>query len=337
VAVFAEREPSVSRFSTILGAGSALWDILAHVSEDTLASLGQPKGGMTLMDAQDHTDLFSRLDGKLSGVEEAAGGSASNTMLGLARLGSKAAFIGRRGADARGELLEKTLQGHGVETRLAVDTTPNGCVLSLVTPDAQRTMFTSLAAASNFCAADVHALDLQGVGLLYLEGYLLFNPPVFDALMDRAQAAKIPVAFDCGAFSVVEACKGRLQELLSQGRIEILLANEDEAYALTGAHDEAALEWIASHVPTAVVKLGARGALLAQGGKRAIVSAAPVAHVLDTTAAGDIWAAGFLHGLDKGLDLAAAGHLAAKAAAEVIQVMGTAIPEERWAALKAVA
>jgi len=327
----------VSQFSTILGAGSALWDVLAHVSEETLASLGQPKGGMTLMEPDEHAALFTRLDGKLQGQEEACGGSACNTMLGLARLGSKAAFAGRRGNDARGEGLEKALRGHGLETRLAVDPTANGCVLSLVTPDAQRTMFTSLAAAANFSASDVQAIDLTGVGLLYLEGYLLFNSPVFEALMERAQALKIPVALDCGAFSVVEACKGRLQELLSQGRIEILLANEDEAYALTGAHDEGALEWIASHVPTAVVKLGARGALLAQGHKRAIVSAAPVAQVLDTTAAGDLWAAGFLHGLDKGLDLSAAGQLAAKAAAEVIQVMGTAIPEERWAALKALA
>lgn len=327
----------MSQFSTILGAGSALWDVLAHVSEETLASLGQPKGGMTLLGPDEHAGLFAKLDGKLQGREEACGGSACNTMLGLARLGSKAAFAGRRGNDARGEGLEKALHGHGLETRLAVDPTANGCVLSLVTPDAQRTMFTSLAAAANFSAADVQALDLTGVGLLYLEGYLLFNAPVFEALMDRAQALKIPVALDCGAFSVVEACKGRLQELLSQGRIEILLANEDEAYALTGAHDEAALEWIASHVPVAVVKLGARGALLAQGHKRAVVSAAPVAQVLDTTAAGDIWAAGFLHGLDQGLDLSAAGQLAAKAAAEVIQVMGTAIPEERWAALKALA
>lgn len=325
----------MSRFSTILGAGSALWDILAHVSEETLSSLGQPKGGMTLMEAADQAGLFTRLDGKLSGVDEAAGGSASNTVLGLARLGSKAAFAGRRGGDSRGEVLEKTLQKHGVETRLAVDAAPNGCVLSLVTPDAQRTMFTALAAAANFSESDVAALDLTGVGLLYLEGYLLFNGPVFDALMDRAQALKIPVALDCGAFTVVEACKGRLQELLSQGRFDILLANEDEAYALTGAREEAALEWIASHVRIAVVKLGARGALLAEGSRRAVVAAAPVAKVLDTTAAGDLWAAGFLHGLDKGLDLSAAGQLGAKAAAEVIQVMGTAIPEARWETLKA--
>jgi sugar/nucleoside kinase (ribokinase family) len=325
---------SVSRYSIILGAGSALWDILAHASEATLAALGQPKGGMTLMGPEEHAKLFAGLDGHLSGIEEACGGSACNTVLGLARLGSRAAFAGRRGADARGQRLEASLQAQGLETRLAVDPSDNGCVLSLVTPDAQRTMFTSLSAAANFSVADVGSLSLEGVGLLYLEGYLLFNSPVFEALLDRARAAGIPVALDCGAFSVVEAFKGRLQEILSEGRIEILLANEDEAYALTGAQDEAALEWIASHVPTAVVKLGARGALLAQGHKRAVVSATPVAHVLDTTAAGDIWAAGFLHGLDKGLELQAAGQLAARAAAEVIQVMGTAIPQARWDVLR---
>jgi sugar/nucleoside kinase (ribokinase family) len=325
----------VSRFQTILGAGSALWDVLAHVSETTLATLGEPKGGMTLMAADAQQALFQRLDGLMTGMEEASGGSACNTVVGLARLGSKAAFVGRRGNDARGENLEAVLKSQGLDTRLAVDESNNGCVLSLVTPDAQRTMFTSLAAAMNFGPADVDALDLTGVGLLYLEGYLLFNPPVFDALMARAETSKIPVALDCGAFSVVEACRGRLQELLSQGRIEILLANEDEAFALTGARDEAALEWIASHAKIAVVKLGARGALLAEGARRAVVAAAPVSKVIDTTAAGDIWAAGFLHGLDKGMDIFHAGQFAARAAAEVIQVMGMAIPEERWSQLKA--
>jgi sugar/nucleoside kinase (ribokinase family) len=324
----------VSRFQTILGVGSALWDVLAHVSEATLASLEAPKGGMTLLDPQPQAELFRKLEGRLEGVEEASGGSACNTVLALARLGSKAAFCGRRGSDARGAGLEAALSSHGLETRLAVDSSPNGCVLSLVTPDAQRTMFTSLSASNNFCPEDIASLDLSGVGLLYVEGYLLFNAPVFDALMERARLERIPVALDCGAFSVVEACRPRLLELLSQGRIEILLANEDEAFALSGVRDEAALEWIANHVPTAVVKLGARGALLAQNGRRAVVAAAPVSHVLDTTAAGDFWAAGFLRGLDLGMDLPQAGHLAARVAAEVIQVMGTQLSEERWKALK---
>ncbi len=327
----------MSRFQTILGVGSALWDVLAHVSEETLASIGAPKGGMTLMDPQPHAELFRKLEGRMDGVEEASGGSACNTVLALAHLGAQVAIGGRRGNDACGEKLAATLASQGLEVRFAVDASPNGCVLSLVTPDAQRTMFTSLSASNNFCAADIAALDLTGVGLLYLEGYLLFNVPVFDAIMERARLERIPVALDCGAFSVVEACRPRLLELLSQGRIEILLANEDEALALTGVRDEAALEWIANHVPTAVVKLGARGALLAQNGRRAVVAAAPAPHVLDTTAAGDFWAAGFLRGLDLNMDLSQAGHLASRVAAEVIQVMGTKLPEERWKVLKDVA
>jgi sugar/nucleoside kinase (ribokinase family) len=168
------------------------------------------------------------------------------------------------------------------------------------------------------------------VGLVYLEGYLLFNTPFFDAVLDKANAAGVPVVLDCGSFDVVQIFRDHLRQILAEKRIFGLFANEDESRALTETDPEPSLEWIAQHVELAVVKLGARGALLAQDHKRVVAPVSPVAKVLDTTGAGDLWAAGLLAGLDRGWDLSRSAHLAAATAAEVIQVMGAQIPLAGW-------
>ncbi len=319
--------PLVSHYKNILGVGAALMDLLAHVDDSFLATTGGSKGGMTLVDPQVQKELLARLPVQAS---EAPGGSACNTLVGLARLGTHARFLGRRGADARGDRLETALVAAGLDLALVRGPEDNGCVLSCVTPDAQRTMFTSLGAAAAFGPGEIDESRFEDVGLVYIEGYLLFNAPLFDRLLDIAARRGIPVALDCGSFEVVGIFRERLHELLGARAISILLANEDESKALTGTDPEPSLEWISQHVDIAAVKLGARGALLAQGGKRAIVQAVPVARVVDTTGAGDLWAAGFLAGLDRGLDLAAAGHLAAGVAAEAIQVLGAQIPQDGW-------
>lgn len=317
----------MSQYKTILGVGATLMDLLAHVDDSFIATSGSPKGGMTLVDPDTQRKLVGALTAPPS---EAPGGSACNTMVGLAKLGCKARFLGRRGADAVGDRLENALSAAGLQLALVKGAEDNGCVLSCVTPDAQRTMFTSLAASAAFVPSEIDESCFEGVGLVYIEGYLLFNAPLFDALLEIASRRRIPVALDCGSFEVVGIFRDRLLELLGQKAISILLANEDESRALTNTDPEPSLEWIAQHVDVAVVKLGARGALLAQGAKRAVVAATPVAHVLDTTGAGDLWAAGFLAGLDKERDLAACGQLASHVAAEAIQVLGAQIPEAGW-------
>lgn len=317
----------MSQYNTILGVGAALMDLLAHVDDSFIASTGSPKGGMTLVDPPAQRKLVGSLAAPPS---EAPGGSACNTLVGLARLGRKARFLGRRGTDAVGDRLESALSAAGLDLALVKGGEDNGCVLSCVTPDAQRTMFTSLAASAAFAASEIDESRFEGVGLVYIEGYLLFNAPLFDAILDIASRRGIPVALDCGSFEVVQIFRDRLLELLGRKAIAILLANEDESRALTETDPEPSLEWIAQHVETVAVKLGARGALLAQGSRRAVVAALPVPHVVDTTGAGDLWAAGFLAGLDQGLDLAACGQLAAHVASEAIQVLGAQIPEEGW-------
>ena len=317
----------MSRYNQILGVGAALMDVLARVPDDFIASTGKAKGGMTLVEAAEQNALLGRL-GK--GVEEAPGGSACNTLVGLARLGCSAKFLGKRGPDALGDRLETALRGAGLELSLVRGVQDTGCALSLVTSDAQRTMFTSLAASSELGPSDLDGVAFSDAGLIYVEGYLLFNMPFFDAVLDKANAAQVPVVLDCGSFDVVQIFRDRLRQILGERRIHGLLANEDESRALTETDPEPSLEWIAQHVDLAVVKLGARGALLAEGHKRVVAPAVSVPKVVDTTGAGDLWAAGLLAGLDRGWDLARSAHLAAATAAEVIQVMGAQIPAAGW-------
>lgn len=282
---------------------------------------------MTLVDPPEQKAMLGTL---AKGWAEAPGGSACNTLVGLSRLGSSSRFLGKRGPDALGDRLEGALIEAGLALDFPKGSADTGTVLSLVTPDAQRTMFTSLGASAQFLPSDLDALSWTGVGLVYLEGYLLFNTTFFDAVIAKANAAGIPVILDCGSFDVVQIFRDHIREILAKGRLAGLLANEDESLALTETGPEHSLEWIAQHVDLAVVKLGARGALLAQGGKQVIAPVAPIAKVIDTTGAGDLWASGLLHGLDRGWDLSRSAHLAALTASEVIQVLGAQIPEEGW-------
>ena len=308
-------------------------DLLAHVEDSFIAGSGRPKGGMTLVDPPVQRDLLGKLPVQAS---EAPGGSACNTMVGLAQLGVRASFLGMRGPDERGDRLESALRAAGLDTRLLRGKLDTGCVLSAVTPDAQRTMFTSLGASGEIVPSDLDSISFDGVGLMYLEGYLLFNTPVFDKLLEKANQAGVPVALDCGSFDVVQIFRDHIRNLMASRRISALLANEDESKALTETDPEPSLEWIAQHVDLAVVKLGARGALLAEGHKRAVVHANSVPKVIDTTGAGDLWAAGLFAGLDRGWDLAKAGHLAGAVAAEVIQVLGAQIPDVGWERIRKV-
>ena len=317
----------MSRYNQILGVGAALMDALARVSDDFVEATGRPRGGMTLVDADDQDDLAAKLS---TTVSEVPGGSACNTMVGLARLGSKARFLGKRGPDARGDRLESDLRSTGLVPELVRGTQPTGCALSLVTPDAQRTMFTSLGASAEFAVSDLDAVSLDGVGLVYLEGYLLFNTAFFDAVVAKANAAGTAVILDCGSFDVVNIFRDHIRRILAERRIFGLLANEDESRALTETDPEPSLEWISQHVDLAVVKLGARGALLAEGSRRVVVPVTRVSKVLDTTGAGDLWAAGLIAGMDRGWDLSRSAHLAAATAAEVIQVLGAQIPAAGW-------
>lgn len=309
----------------ILCIGAALNDLLLLEEDQFVNDLGQEKGGMTLVDIDDIHAAIARTKGD---VEAAPGGSACNTAVGLARLGTPVSFLGKRGDDAPGKSTQAQLEAWGLQCSMRVAAEPTGQVLSVITPDAQRTMMTCLGAAATLDESEISAEDFQGVDLVHLEGYLLFQQGFFLKVVELAKAAGCLISLDLSSFEVVGIFKEQLQSLLPES-IDIIIANEDEAKAYTEAPPEESLEVFAPMSEIAIVKLGAEGVLIAQGDERHRVSANKV-EAKDTTGAGDLWASGFLHGLSKGWPLDRAARLGAITGGTVVQRIGAVIPDEQW-------
>lgn len=308
----------------VAGVGAALVDLLVEEEDQFISRLGSDKGGMTLVELE---TIDSALKCTQAPLKVVPGGSACNTIVGIGNLGGRARMIGRLGKDALGKAFLDGLLKAGVDHRIRHSDMPTGRVLSVVTPDAQRTMFTFLGASSQLTPEDVALDDLDGVGMVYLEGYLLFNRPVVEKIIAVAKLAKAKIVLDLGSYQVVEVCREFLEQIIRS--VDIVLANEDEAKAYTGMGEMESLEILAGKVETAVVKVGKRGVLVARENARHQVEAHLVKAV-DTTGAGDLWASGFLFGLNHGLSLENAARLGCKVGSEVVQVMGAVIPEAGW-------
>lgn len=311
----------------ITGVGSALVDILLQESDQFLGRTPGRKGGMTLVDAQTIERILADSSQKPSIVP---GGAACNTIIGVGKLGTPARFVGRRGDDALGELFEQSLHNNDVEPCLSHSPTPTGRVLSIITPDAQRSMFTYLGAASEARADELLTQSLRDSTIVYIEGYLLFNEELMMKVLEAARSEKAVISLDLASFTVVEAAKNILPSII-EDYVDILIANEDEAAAFTGTTDEEkALALLSEDVEIAVVKQGKRGSLIrsAQGVFHADIIGDGSA--IDTTGAGDLWAAGFLHGLVNGYSIEDSAHIAAACGYEVCQVIGAQIPEGGW-------
>ncbi len=313
----------------ILTMGAALVDLLIR-EEDAFVETRGPKGGMTLVDSP---SIQAMLGATQSKVDRASGGSSCNTGVGLAQLGVKTRFMGRIGRDETGEFFRKSLEVAGVEAILSRVEEPTGQVLSIVTPDAQRTMFTCLGASAGLIPSDLQAIDWSDLTLVHLEGYLAYNPDFFRAVLREAHARQVPIALDLSSFQVVEHCRPLIEEAIQLG-LEWIIANEDEAKALTGLEDyEKVLRDMARHARGVVLKLGAQGAWVRAAGEEVRVSTIPV-EAVDTTGAGDSWAAGFYAGLWKGWTLERSVQLGHRVAGEVVQVMGASLKADVWARLK---
>ena len=309
----------------VLGMGAALVDVLAHVSDEWIESQKVEKGGMTMVDWPQMEKFLASLDKPL----RVPGGSTCNTMVGLSRLGGKTAFISKIGNDELGHLFQEHLKKNGVESKLGICDVATGCVFSAVTPDAQRSMWTYLG-ASDFLGSDDFVPALyDGVGLLYAEGYRAFNGECFKKSFELARSMGVETALDFSSFGVVNACRGLFDELFENKMIDIIIANEDEAFAYAGVKEEAALDVLAQKAKVAIVKIGKRGALIAKDGVVTRVNAGN-AKALDTTGAGDLWASGFLYGYMNGWDMEKSGNLGSIVSNEVVQVMGAQIPEDGW-------
>ncbi len=308
----------------VVGVGAALVDLLIEEADQFVAGMGSPKGGMTLVELP---AIESALKSTSAPLKVVPGGSACNTMVGIGNLGGKARMIGRLGKDELGKVFRDGLKKAGVDHRINESDLATGRVLSVVTPDTQRTMFTFLGASTQLGPADVVLADFSDAGLVYLEGYLLFNRPLVERILEVAKQARAKIVLDLGSYQVVEVCRDFLDKVLPQ--VDIVLANEDEAKAYTGMAESESLEILAGKVHTAAVKLGKHGVMLAQGNSRHKVEAHLV-KAIDTTGAGDLWASGFVYGLTQGLGLDDAARLGCKVGSEVVQVVGAVIPEAGW-------
>ncbi|MBN1128595.1 MAG: adenosine kinase [Chitinispirillaceae bacterium] len=323
------------RKNVIVGVGSALVDICLRETVDFVREAGAQIGGMTLVDRTVAPALLEKSANKPAIIP---GGSACNTILGIGRLGGTARFVGKRGDDEWGQLFEDGVRKHQVEPRLFVTATPTGNVLSIITPDAQRSMLTFLGASAETSPAEITKEVFTGACLVHLEGYLLFNKELMTAVLRAARAADAAISLDLASYTVVENSLEYLRSIMHE-YVDIVIANEDEARAYTGSADEnESLRMLSEQADIAVVKLGARGSMIAheQTVTRIGIHSGG-GPVIDSTGAGDLWAAGFLYGLTHGLSMEQSGNLGSACGYEVCQVIGATIPEEGWGRIRNVA
>ncbi|MFP4014114.1 MAG: adenosine kinase [Chitinispirillaceae bacterium] len=315
----------------IAAIGSALMDLCLLESDDFLLSSGAQKGGMVMAD---HTHITSILSKSRKMPTLVPGGSACNTIVGIGKLGGNARFIGKRGGDELGQRFEQSLLSSNVEPVLLSSTSPTGHVLSIITPDAQRSMLTYLGASSETLPEEITKEHFEDTVLVHIEGYLLFNPQLLKTSLKAAKNAGAFISLDLASFTIVEQSRELLEEI-TRDYVDILIANEDEAAAFTGYKTEAeAIAAMAAKSKIAVMKLGKRGSLIAHGGIVHEITAHGSGKAVDTTGAGDLWAAGFLYGLVKGYDIDFCGMLGSSCGYEVCQVIGADIPEEAWARIR---
>ena len=307
----------------VVGIGNAMVDVLSHADEALVARQGLVKGTMQLVDEVRARALYDAMG---PGVEM-SGGSAANTVVGVASFGGRAHYVGKVRDDQLGDVFGHDLRATGVgyDTPRATSGPPTGRCLILVTPDAQRTMSTFLGASVRLGPADVDRGLIARGKILYLEGYL-FDPPdaqeAFRAAAAIAHAAGRKVALTLSDPFCVERHRAAFLDLV-QHHVDILFANEAEICALYQVHDfDAALPHVRGHCELAALTRSAKGSVLVQGDRVHVVQAHPVDAVVDTTGAGDLYASGVLYGLAQGLDLPTCGRLGSLAAAEVIAHVG---------------
>ena len=308
----------------VVAIGNAIVDVMAPCDDDLIEELGLAKGGMTLVDTARARELYDAM----GRATEISGGSAANTLAGMSALGAQCAFVGQVASDQLGDIFAHDIRAVGIDfdTPARDEEPPTARCLIFVTPDGERTMNTFLG-ASQFLPPE--ALDeelIASAGVLYLEGYL-WDPEEPRRAMRRAievaRSAGRKVAFTASESFVIERHGDDFRALIEDGMIDILFVNEHELATLTGEADfEAGLAKLEGKVPTLVATRSAKGAVAIADGVRAQVAAEPIEKVVDTTGAGDLFAAGFLTGHTRGEALETCLRMGAICAAEIISHIG---------------
>lgn len=311
----------------IIGLGNALVDVLISVdSDDILSEFSFGRGSMNLVGRGVHALISERTKGR--GYKYVSGGSAANTVRGLARLGMTPAYIGKVGSDEAGCFMEEEFSEYGVEPKLMRSGTPTGQCMVLISPDGERTMATFLGAAVEMEDHEIGHDIFAGYDVLHIEGYLVQDHTLIGGAVNKAKEAGLKISLDMASFNVVEENLGFMTELVRE-YVDILFANEDEARSFAGVEPLEAVGVMASMCEMAIVKLGEKGSLIKSGDELCRIDAV-AAEVVDTTGAGDLYATGFLYGLSQGMSLEKCGEIGAVVAAGVIGQVGPAIPLSKW-------
>lgn len=316
----------------IIGMGNALVDVLVRIDDDSLLEkLHLPKGSMQLI----QEDTLSEIRKYTSGmkIHRSTGGSAGNTVCALAALGANPGFIGKVGQDETGAFFGDTLRQRGVNALLATCDLPSGIASTFISTDGERTFGTYLGAAATLRAEDLSRKMFAGYNYLYIEGYLLQDHDLMLRAVQLAKEEGLQVCLNMASYNVVEAERDFFDQLIVK-YVDIVFANESEALAYTGKTPHEALEEIASKCSIAVVKTGKEGSLVKKGTEVIQLLSCPVDNVLDTTGAGDFYAAGFMYGLTCGYSLEKCVQISTILATAVIQEVGTTLPAKKWDEIK---
>jgi sugar/nucleoside kinase (ribokinase family) len=308
----------------VLGIGNAIVDVIARTEEDFLLKQGMNKGAMALIDEARAQAIYESMGPAI----ETSGGSAANTIVGVASLGARAAFIGKIKDDALGRAFAHDIRAAGVAftTPPAAGGASTARCYILVTPDGERTMNTYLGAAQDLHPADIDAETIAASAIIYLEGYLWDPKNAKDAFLKAAKIAheaKRTVALTLSDAFCVDRWRDEFLQLMRSRTVDLIFANEAELQSLYQTSDfDAALAALRADIDVAVITRSEKGCLVVGPDGTEAVSAFPVERVVDTTGAGDLFAAGFLSGLARGADDRTCGRLGVLAAAEVIQHLG---------------
>lgn len=311
----------------ILGIGNALVDVMTLIDNDNiLEKFSLPKGSMQLVDREKSALIKS-------GTSEfkrnlVSGGSAANTIHGLAMLGISTGFIGSIGKDDTGDFFENDMKNAGVKTFLTRRDSVTGTAVALISPGSERTFATYLGAAVELDYSDLHDEYFRDYNILYMEGYLILNKALVEGACRFAKRNNMKIALDLASYNVVDAKLSDFREII-ENYVDIVFANEEEAKSFTGLPPLEALIAISKLCDIAVIKVGGEGSLVKRGEEVIKIGTLQV-NCIDTTGAGDLYASGFLYGYAKGLPLDICGQFGSVLAGHVIEIVGARMDETRW-------
>lgn len=311
----------------VTAVGNALVDILIKIENDTLLKkFNLPKGSMQLVDSERSDSIISQL-GEYDKVM-VAGGSSANTINSLAKLGVETSYVGKIGEDDFGVFFEKDMRNNGVVPTLLKTKTKTGRAVALISEDGERTFATSLGAAVEFDSKDFNLSQFKGFYIVHFEGYLVFNQSLIENLLKLAKEANCLISMDMASYNVIDAFPDFMKYIVEE-YVDIAFFNEEEAKSFTGEEPEKALNIISEMCDIAIVKIGKDGSLIKRNTETVKVGAIS-AKPIDTTGAGDNYAAGFIYGLINNYSLETSAKIGSLLGGKVIEVLGAKMPERIW-------